>query len=259
MTQSDAHLPANGNDDKIDPAPVISPRQINQVEYWRWLLLWPLAAIAKIWTGTLRFRVDFLSWERCRVSPKPIILLIWHNRLFMAAEVRRRYLPTRPLSALISASKDGAWLAAFFSLVGIKSIRGSSSWRGTQALRELLGMLRRGEDVALTPDGPRGPCYSVTKSALLLARRHEASLMVVGMNPQVAWRLKSWDGFILPRPFTQVDMASDFYETWQELLDANPAESEELSLKMAIDRVTHDRMPAPPSGGRRDASEDALQ
>ena len=105
---------------------------------------------------------------------------------------------------MISASGDGAWLAAFFRLCGLHSVRGSSSWRGKAALKALVAKAAQGHDIAITPDGPRGPCYDFKPGALLAARLAKAPVVLLGMRFSRAWRLSSWDGLYLPRPFSRV-------------------------------------------------------
>jgi lysophospholipid acyltransferase (LPLAT)-like uncharacterized protein len=137
---------------------------------------------------------------------EPVALVLWHNRLFLSAEILRRFRHGRPAYALVSASRDGAWLAAFFSLVGMHTVRGSSSRLGREAANALVGVLRAGHDIGVTPDGPRGPCYELKPGALIVARRTQAPLLVIGAEFSSAWRLKSWDGFYLPKPFSRVRM-----------------------------------------------------
>lgn len=134
---------------------------------------------------------------------RPVIFTLWHNRLFVAAEVYRRFRQGKRLHALVSASKDGAWLAAFFEVVGLHTVRGSSSRFGREAMHQLANCLHEGHDVGITPDGPRGPCYDLKGGGILLARKSGATTMLVGMEFTNAWRLPSWDKFYLPRPFSR--------------------------------------------------------
>jgi len=134
----------------------------------------------------------------------PVVFMLWHNRLFLAPECYRRYRNRRPIYALISASRDGAWLAAFFSLIGMRAVRGSSSRLGREAASLLVEVLREGRDVGVTPDGPRGPCYEFKPGALVVAQLAAAPVLLFGVKYHSAWRLKSWDGFYLPKPFSRV-------------------------------------------------------
>jgi lysophospholipid acyltransferase (LPLAT)-like uncharacterized protein len=106
----------------------------------------------------------------------------------------------------VSASQDGAWLTAFFALAGLRTVRGSSSRMGREAAAALVEMLREGHDVGITPDGPRGPRYEVKPGAVIVARRARAPLLLVGGEFTSAWRLRSWDRFYVPVPFSRVRM-----------------------------------------------------
>jgi lysophospholipid acyltransferase (LPLAT)-like uncharacterized protein len=171
---------------------------------WRRLALWPVGLLATVWMRTLRFEFPPGEQARFETQDQPVAFILWHNRLFPTAELHRRYRRGRPLHALISASRDGAWLAAFFALMGIHAVRGSSSRLGREALTGLVDVLRRGDDVGITPDGPRGPCYDFKPGALIAVRRTACLPLLVGVEFSSAWRLGSWDKFYLPRPFSRL-------------------------------------------------------
>jgi lysophospholipid acyltransferase (LPLAT)-like uncharacterized protein len=135
----------------------------------------------------------------------PFIAAIWHNRLALAMPIWRSWQkrhPTERLAALISASRDGALISRAFSYFGVKPIRGSSSRRGAQALVELNSALSNGYDVALTPDGPRGPKYKVKPGIISLAQLTGVPIVPVGVNVVRKRELSSWDAFQIPLPFT---------------------------------------------------------
>jgi len=170
----------------------------------RRMILLPLAVLVRLWGRTLRFEITAeakLVFER---QDKPVSFVLWHNRLFLTPQFYRRYRGKRPMYGLVSASKDGAWLAAFFSLVGMRAIRGSSSRMGKEAAQAIISVLKDGNDVGITPDGPRGPCYSFKAGAIVVTRRANAAMLLVGAEFKSAVRLKSWDKFYLPLPFSKV-------------------------------------------------------
>lgn len=160
--------------------------------------------LLRLWGMTLRFEVA--PEDRKNVSKRdvPVAFVVWHNRLFLTPEIFRRYRRGRPLVALISASGDGAWLTAFFSLVGMRAARGSSSRLGREAATALVDAQRAGYDIGITPDGPRGPCYEVKPGAVIVPRRTGAPLLLIGGEFSSAWQLRSWDRFYLPKPFSRV-------------------------------------------------------
>ncbi len=210
-------------------------RTIRQIHWWQYLLLLPAALLVRLWAMSLR--CEFAEQHHRRVDEaESCLFILWHNRLFAIAEIYRRYRLRRGrrIYGLVSASRDGAWLSAFFRLMGIHSIRGSSSWRARPALRELMSRLEAGYDVGITPDGPRGPCYDFKEGAALLARKGSARTFLVSANFTSAWRLKSWDGFYLPRPFSKVVVIVDE-------VTSSDAEAEPDALRERLLAITEDR------------------
>lgn len=162
---------------------------------------------------TLRFETTPQDVRNCAKCDVPVAFVLWHNRLFLATEIHRRYRPQRPLYALISASKDGALLTSFFAMVGgLRAVRGSSSNFGREAATALVEAQRAGHDIGITPDGPRGPCYDLKPGAVIVPRRTRAPVLLIGGEFASAWRLKSWDRFYLPRPFSRVRLHCELIE-----------------------------------------------
>ncbi len=160
--------------------------------------------VVRAWGFSLRITLSDASRQLLVEVSEPTLFVLWHNRLFVAAELCRRFRSGRPIHSLISASKDGAWLAAFFESMGLRAVRGSSSKGGREAAAELVRVLREGHDAGITPDGPRGPIYVCKPGALVVARRAGARVLVIGVTYSSAWHLRSWDRFLLPLPFSQV-------------------------------------------------------
>ncbi len=185
------------------------PRVVHRVPWWTYAVLAPASLVLRLWLMTLRMRVDAGELARVEQLTGGTVMCLWHNRLFIAAELRRRYRPRKPIHGLVSASKDGAWLVAFFNLMGIGAVRGSSSWRGGQATVELESRLRAGHDVVITPDGPRGPIYDFKKGPAVLALRRGVPVILIGAEFAKAKTLRSWDRFKIPAPFSRVDLRVD--------------------------------------------------
>jgi lysophospholipid acyltransferase (LPLAT)-like uncharacterized protein len=170
---------------------------------WRRLVVRPLGILAQLWGRSLRFEISGEDRRNLEWDEQPVVFILWHNRLFLASEFYRRYR-RRPMRALVSASRDGAWLAEFFATVGIGTVRGSTSRFGREAMTALARVVRAGEDIAVTPDGPRGPCYDFKPGALVAARRTRAPILLLGAEFRGGWRLHTWDRFHLPLPFSTV-------------------------------------------------------
>lgn len=164
---------------------------------------------------------------------EPLIAAIWHNRLALAMPVWKTWKKIRPsarLAALISASRDGALLARTFSYFGVKPIRGSSSRRGAQALLELTSALNDGFNVAITPDGPRGPRYQVQPGIISLAQVSEAPIIPVGVHVSRKKELRSWDRFQIPFPFSKAVVTLG--PAIRVPRNATPAEHEQARLRL---------------------------
>jgi lysophospholipid acyltransferase (LPLAT)-like uncharacterized protein len=167
-------------------------------------------ALAHMLTATLRFKLDDLSGYFSDVPQEKIIFAIWHNRLALALILYRRYVARRDrgrrLVAMVSASRDGGLLAEILERFGVEPVRGSSSRRGPQALREMVSWGRRGHDLAITPDGPRGPSYVVQEGVISTAQL--TGLPIVPVAYHLNWKIlaKSWDRFQIPLPFARCDV-----------------------------------------------------
>ena len=169
----------------------------------RWLIAVGFRVL-QLWVRTLRYEID----DRAGVVGKPAdqnyIGALWHNRLLIFPFVLRRFFSNRHGAALISASRDGDLLADAITRFGFDVVRGSSSRLGASAILQLTDVLASGGDVVITPDGPRGPAYELGPGIVYLAQKSGAAVVPVNMEYSSCWRLKSWDRFILPRPFAKI-------------------------------------------------------
>ena len=164
-----------------------------------------IVLLMRVLARTLRFRVE----DRCgitRGAMQPFIGAFWHNRILVVPIIYERYCLGRRGHCLTSPSKDGAIIAGVMERFGIGSVRGSSSRRGTTALRELSALIAAGEDVAITPDGPRGPKYRLSPGVIKLAQITDTPVMPIHIGYSDFWELKSWDAFRIPKPFSRIDV-----------------------------------------------------
>jgi hypothetical protein len=213
--------------------PTLSASTVHAIRGWRRTLLMPLGWLVRVWGATLRFEASPEALQNLTKVDEPVAFVLWHNRLFLVSEVFRRYRQGRPVYGLVSASKDGAWLDAFFSLVGIRSVRGSSSRFGREAVTALVSVMRVGNDIGITPDGPRGPLYDFKAGGLIVARRAHASVLLLGGEFTSAWRLGSWDRFYLPKPFSRVRIFCELIRN-DELADRNDSAIQLRTRLLAI-------------------------
>ncbi|MES2522201.1 MAG: lysophospholipid acyltransferase family protein [Gemmatimonadota bacterium] len=128
-----------------------------------------------------------------------VVLVMWHGQMLMCAHAHQS-----PTAVMISEHRDGEIIARVLGLLGHSAVRGSSSRGGARALLEAARTLTAGTDIAITPDGPRGPRHSFAPGALMLAFRASAPVVAMAAHVDRAWRLRSWDGFEIPKPFARI-------------------------------------------------------
>ena len=154
--------------------------------------------------GTLRLET---TGPRHVMRPKgersPVIFVFWHGRLLPLIHVHRH----DDIVVLVSEHRDGDHLTRLLHHFGFGTVRGSSTRGGVRGLKGLIRSARRGQDLAITPDGPRGPNRELKLGALTAARMTGLPLVPVGVGVTSAWRVQSWDGFLVPKPFSTVRVA----------------------------------------------------
>jgi lysophospholipid acyltransferase (LPLAT)-like uncharacterized protein len=183
---------------------------------------------------TVRCRMKARSEFFSPGAPAPAIFCIWHNRLATCVKVleihRRPHNSGAGMAALVSASKDGAFLSRALEWFGVQPVRGSSSRRGAQALRELTTWAERGYDLTITPDGPRGPCYQIQDGITSLAQLTGLPIVPVALNLNWKISLKSWDRFQIPLPFARCEVCVG--KTFRVPAEASDEEREKLRLQL---------------------------
>lgn len=188
----------------------------------------------RIWARTLRLQIEDPHGVVAFVREQPVIFAIWHNRLMMLPRVFDPSFPTRQSYGLISASRDGDLIADWIERSGYGTIRGSSSRKGAAALRQLMDTLAANGNVLFTPDGPRGPVYHVSQGVIFLAQRSGAPIVPIHMEYSSCWRMKSWDRFVVPRPFATLRAIFGAPITIPPLESAPEFEAEQLRLQNAM-------------------------
>jgi len=160
--------------------------------------------------ATYRVRIERAPRDwRTMVGERPLIFAFWHNRQLLMPLMHRVARPSlrgRRLYTLISAHADGRLIAAAVRPLGIDSVAGSSSRGGQEGFRGLLDALSQGGHAAITPDGPRGPIYRCKRGVLKLAEVSGAPVVPLSWGAGSFWRFRSWDGMILPKPFSRIHL-----------------------------------------------------
>lgn len=138
-----------------------------------------------------------------RTRRQPFIFSLWHGQLLPLLWHHR----AQGVTVLISEHRDGELVARAAESLGYGLIRGSSTRGAERALISLVRELQAGHEVAITPDGPRGPVAKFAPGALVAAQRSDSFILPVAASADRAWRLKSWDRFMIPKPFARVTVA----------------------------------------------------
>ena len=203
-----------------------------KIEGWkaRWLIAFGFYLL-KALGRSLRYQID----DRAGIAGKSVtenyIGALWHNRLLVFPVVLRRFFGNRPGAALISASGDGDLLSDAIHRFDYDVVRGSSSRLGATALLQLSDVLAAGRDVVITPDGPRGPAYEISPGIIFLAQKTGARVLPMNMEYSSCWRVKSWDRFIIPRPFSKVRVIVGEPEQIRSTSTPEEFEAERLRLQ----------------------------
>jgi len=164
-----------------------------------------LAATGLFWLMGWSWRFRFHGregFQAFRERGEPVIFLFWHSRILPLAHLHRN----EGVVVLISEHRDGELIARLARRRGFLTVRGSSTRGGARAFRGMLRGLRNGSDLAVTPDGPKGPPRHLKPGVLLAAQRSGAPLIPVACGARRAWRLNSWDRFLVPWPLARVEV-----------------------------------------------------
>ena len=167
---------------------------------------WLLRILVTLIGSTLRWRIDDPAHLLAHTPQRPCIFAFWHNRIFLLPYLFRKHWHSRHrdrVAVLVSASKDGEKLARVLSKFNLICVRGSSSRRGKEALRELTRLVEEGYDVGITPDGPRGPKYHCQDGVISLSQMTQAPIIPVSYDLSRKITVNSWDGFMIPLPFAR--------------------------------------------------------
>ena len=189
---------------------------------------WKLTFI--VIAGSFALRALALTWRiriqngevvtTARAQRQPFIFAFWHGQLLPLLWVHR----DEGVRVVISSHRDGEIVARVAEHLGHQTIRGSSSRGAARALLGIVRELESGVEVAVTPDGPRGPARKFASGALVAAQRVGAPIIGIGVSASRAWRLRSWDRFMIPKPFSRVNVV---YTAATKVIAASAREAED--------------------------------
>ena len=193
----------------------------------------PLAALLiRVLGATLRYRDVFAPIAPGEqpipvgiTIPGPVVFAFWHQTMLTCAHRFRN----KGIAILISRSFDGELIARTVELLGFVAVRGSSSRGGATALKQMAEAYTAGHRCAFTADGPRGPARIAKPGPVQLAQLCQAKWIgCYHANPSRAWHLKSWDSFMIPKPFATVTFA------WPQHVPPNDLAAVQRALDEAV-------------------------
>ncbi|GAV19787.1 hypothetical protein MMIC_P0745 [Mariprofundus micogutta] len=147
-------------------------------------------------------RWEVVGEDYSRDDPKRYLYAFWHARLLMIPKMSRGGIWHGYM--LISSHRDGGFIADTIHLLGIETVRGSSTRGGAKAMLRMVRAVREeGRHLGITPDGPKGPREKVQKGTIQLAMKTGLPVVPVCYATSRYWRVNSWDRFYIPKPFTR--------------------------------------------------------
>ena len=160
--------------------------------------------LLRLYLSFLRIRVvgeeaahkHFLQYGR-------VIAAVWHQRFLPALGYVSKFRSFKPL-VMISRSSDGELIASLVSRLGLVPVRGSSTRGGREALMDILRAIKKNPGVIHIVDGPTGPKGVVKPGLMAMAQVTGAAILPVIVSAEKAWIMKSWDRFLVPKPFSTV-------------------------------------------------------
>lgn len=197
-------------------------------QWWRnrrpYLVSGLIFALARSIYVTLRVRV--VGWKEAEAVSGPKIYCGWHGRSFIPAN----FFKGRGVYGIFSLSRDGEMQTRIFTKMGFGIIRGSTGRGGERALVESIRVLRAGGEMAITPDGPRGPVHIVQGGVMAMARKTGCALIPVGTAAKPAYYFPSWDRYMIPLWFAKASFV--FGEPLYVPKDATEEAVEEIRLRL---------------------------
>ena len=155
----------------------------------------------------------------------------WHGELLMIPYAYKRYRKTPNVKIIISDHFDGTLIAKTFSHFGYGNIRGSSTRNAARALLGAIKELKNGVDLGISPDGPKGPRHSVADGIVVMAQKAKVKIVLVEIKPSSYWQLKSWDKFVIPKPF---GLISYYISDMIDVSEMDLADAKELIQKRLL-------------------------
>jgi lysophospholipid acyltransferase (LPLAT)-like uncharacterized protein len=198
------------------------------------IVSWVAALLLRLLDRTLRYEVVVEPGAQPARPPALQVWCFWHRCLIpCSCYFRHEFRP----AVLISRSFDGELIARTTERLGFLTARGSSSRAGGSGLLALAKAVQRGNPAVFTADGPRGPVYKVKPGAVKLAQLTGYPIGIFYAHPEKAWLLRSWDRFLIPKPFSRVAISWGRDVEVPQTGDPLVLEAKRLEVEAALERA----------------------
>lgn len=169
-----------------------------------------LAVLLVPFIGSLIIRLLYLTNKKKFHAPENLgddnfIMACWHGELLLIPYAYLRYKKNPNVKLFISEHFDGELIAKTLTHFGFGTIRGSTTRGGAKALIQAIKDVRNGSDIGITPDGPKGPRHEVQDGIIAIAKKTKKKIVLVEIKPSKYWQLNSWDKFVIPKPFGELN------------------------------------------------------
>lgn len=199
------------------------------------VLLWK---VVFWWCRTLRVKkVGAQQFERLRAAGKNYVVAFWHGSMLIGWFLHRP-MGKETISALVSQSNDGEFLATVLERWGYTLIRGSSHSGGKEAMQLMIQSVTGGSSLAITPDGPRGPRHEMKMGALRVAQQASVPLVLAGIALEKKKLLRSWDRFEVPLPFSRAAVAYSEPMIVPKELDGQSLDECKMNMQQQLNKLT---------------------
>lgn len=189
--------------------------------------------------GSLVIRFLYLTNKKKFHAPDNLgddnfIMACWHGELLLIPYAYLRYRKIPNVKLFISEHFDGELIAKTLSFFGFGTIRGSTTRGGAKALIKAIKEIKEGSDIGITPDGPKGPRHQVHDGIIAIAQKTKKKIVLVEIKPKKYWQLNSWDKFVIPKPFSELNYFIS------EPIDIDGLEFEEARAKVKEGLLKHE-------------------
>ncbi|MEA1917671.1 MAG: lysophospholipid acyltransferase family protein [Campylobacterota bacterium] len=188
--------------------------------------------------GAMLIKLIYLTSRKKFNLPKPldeksVVFAFWHGDLLLAPYIYYQLRSTPNANVLISDHFDGKIIASIMRYFRLGTIHGSSNKNAAKVLINAMKTLKNGQDIGITPDGPKGPRCEVADGIIIMAKKTSSKIICFNSRPSTYWRLKSWDRFVIAKPFSSIEFFAS------EPIDVSDLELEEARALIKKELMKH--------------------